>query len=258
MISTYRSNPEGTRDGEGPVVHRRRRWAAGLALALLAGALVAAAGPPASAGSGTANAAEADEDATIGSEPAKLQIHRALIRDQRLVVRGSLDAAAAGEELVARFRAAGRLIVLRPTVMPDGRFRVAEPLRGTQRRAQAGRLAVSFAGNEELREAAQLLRAAREPVRLRVQRAAIEGNLLVVAGQVVPQGGRQVRGVVEFIRRDGTPAQLLARAEVDEEGRWSFRRNVPVAVRNFGAWLSVTHVGRARFYGQRRGQPVGG
>jgi hypothetical protein len=200
--------------------------------------------------------------------PAGLAIARAQIRVgasaaqrhgvRRLVVRGALNPAAAGERVVMRFRAAGRQIVIRPMVKPNGAFQVNRRLRGPQRRAGGGQLRLRYAGNDVLRAVGERLRAARRAVRLRIARVLLRGKRLVVAGRVLPRARRQARIQVEFNRPDGSPAQLATRVKVNPRGRFRTRLGVPPAVRNLGAWVSITHPGRARLHGQRRGRGVGG
>jgi hypothetical protein len=200
--------------------------------------------------------------------PAKLLIARAQVRVgasaarrhpvRRLVVRGSVDPRAAGERVVMRFRARGRQIVMRPTVRENGAFQVNRRLRGPQRRAVGGQLRVRYRGDDVLRAAGERLRAARRAVRLRIARIRLRGNRLVVAGRVRPRARGQARIQVEFNHPNGDPAQLATRARVRKRGGFRTTLRVPPAVRNLGAWIAITHRGRARLFGQRRGRAVGG
>jgi hypothetical protein len=196
--------------------------------------------------------------------PAQLVINRAQVRvpkgaaQARLVVRGSLDPRAAGERLALRFRAAGRQISVQPRVQLDGQFAVNRVLRGAQRRARAGQVRLRFGGNDVLRAVGERLRASRRAVRLRISRTAIQRDRLVVAGRVRPPARKRARIQVEFNQPNGDPAQIATRARVNRRGRFRARLVVPSAVRNLGAWVAVTHPGRARLFGQRHGRNVGG
>jgi DNA-binding beta-propeller fold protein YncE len=190
--------------------------------------------------------------------PAKLEVSRAKIRNGRLAFRGSISPAAAGARVALRFRAAGQRILERVTVGERGEIQLDRKLRGGQRRARAGRLTVRFAGNDSLRAATERLRAARRAVKLRINRARLKANRLIIAGQVKPRARRQVRIQIEFNRPDGAAAAIGARVQVNARGRWRLRRNVPAAVRDLGAWVSVTHPGRRALFGQSLGGQIGG
>jgi hypothetical protein len=200
--------------------------------------------------------------------PAGLVINRAQVQVgastaqrhgvRRLVVRGSLNPAAAGERPAVRFRAAGRQILMRPIVQPNGTFQVNRRLRGPQRRVGGGQLRLRYAGNDVLRAASERLRAARRAVRLRIARLRLQENGLVVAGRVLSRAGRQARIQVEFNRPNGDPAQIATRARVNRRGRFRTQLRVPPAVRDLGGWVAITHPGRARLFGQRRGRAIGG
>jgi hypothetical protein len=206
-----------------------------------------------------------DEAASRGENlPAALEITRARVRgkraNRRLVVRGSLDPAAAGERIVVRFRARGRQIRIRSLIRPDGSFALVRRLRGPQRAARAGRLAIRYRGNEVLRPAAERLRAARRPVRLRLtgDSPRVRGTRVIVAGRVRRTAGGQVRITVEFNRADGSPGDVAVRAAVDDRGRFRAAVRIPAAGRVAGAHVSLTHRGRAPLHGQRIGRGLPG
>lgn len=128
---------------------------------------------------------------------------------------------------------------------------MSRPRRGRQRRTGRGSLAVRFGGTAELRPARERLRASRRALRLRLLRnqPRIRGSRVIVVGRVIPRARKRVRIAVEFNRASGQPAEISARANVNRRGRLS----VPPAVRDRGAWVSITHPGRGPLHGQRIG-----
>jgi hypothetical protein len=132
---------------------------------------------------------------------------------------------------------------------------VSRPPRGRQRRTGRGSLAVRFGGTAELRPARERLRASRRALRLRLGRnqPRIRGSRVIVVGRVIPRARKRVRIAVEFNRASGQPAEISARANVNRRGRFRARLSVPPAVRDRGAWVSITHPGRGPLHGQRIG-----
>jgi hypothetical protein len=128
---------------------------------------------------------------------------------------------------------------------------VSRPLRGRQRRTGRGSLAVRFGGTAELRPARERLRTSRRALRLRLGRnqPRIRGSRVIVVGRVIRRARKRVRIAVEFNRASGQPAEISARTNVNRRGRLS----VPPAVRDRGAWVSITHPGRGPLHGQRIG-----
>jgi len=197
----------------------------------------------------TSNASdEAPNWGAAASLPARLAVRRAQVRGGRLHVRGRLARASAGERVAMRYRAGGRVIRLRARADDRGRFDARRKLRPGQR--DGGLLRLRFGGNLTLRRAAASLRVARRPVGLRLAGSPrLRGGRLVVAGRA-GVGGR-VRVRTQFNRADGAPRAITETARIRRSGAFRLERPVPAAVRDHGAFVSVTHRGRGARHGQR-------
>ena len=197
----------------------------------------------------TSNASdEAPSWGAAASLPARLAVRRAQISGGRLHVRGRLARASAGERVAMRYRAGGRVIRL-PAIADDrGRFDATRKLRPVQR--EGGLLQLRFGGNLTLRRAAASLRVARRPVRLRLAGSPrLRGGRVVVAGRA-GVGGR-VRIRIQFNRAGGAPRTITRTARIRRSGAFRLKGPAPAAVRDHGAFVSVTHRGRGARHGQR-------
>jgi subtilisin family serine protease len=180
--------------------------------------------------------------------PAKLKLRRATVRRGRLDLLAEITRRATGSIEVA-LRSHGRTARFDAPIR-DGRVRLRVRLTGRQRRG-GGIVSLQWRGTPAVRSATLRVRAANQPARLRIDRAAVSAGRLIAAGRI----SSRARGVVRL--RLAYPAAGAGRSSTFtariERGRWRLSAALPPAARE-GGYLTLRFTG----YLHARGGPMRG
>lgn len=203
--------------------------------------------PPADGRSGVESSAPAARAAVRppvaapGARTARLQVHRARVRNGRLDLLAGVTSRADGQQVRVRFLANGRRSSSIQRVS-EGKVRVRLALPREQRSASSGIVELHLEGSEQVRPATVRLRAARRSARLEHRWLSLRDGVLLARGTVTSLAEGAVRLSLSYARPDGSIGTWRGRARVDGDGGWRLEERLPADARG-GGQLSIQFTG---------------